>query len=120
MSNSHLTSGQVRGQHVTPSGTPTSVPGTHPLNPSLHHHSQHTTLPHLTSHPILNHSALYLSGSSENIYETAARVLFMAVKWARNIPSFLQVSLTVYIYTHTYLNTHIHFYTLTFLIFIAQ
>ncbi len=28
---------------------------------------------------------------SENIYETAARLLFMSVKWARNIPSFLQL-----------------------------
>ena len=27
----------------------------------------------------------------ENIYETAARLLFMSVKWARNIPSFLQL-----------------------------
>ena len=26
----------------------------------------------------------------ENVYETAARLLFMSVKWARNIPSFLQ------------------------------
>ncbi|XP_036354491.1 photoreceptor-specific nuclear receptor-like [Octopus sinensis] len=36
---------------------------------------------------------LYISPlgvSQENIYETAARLLFMSVKWARNIPSFLQ------------------------------
>ncbi|CAH1786410.1 unnamed protein product [Owenia fusiformis] len=30
-------------------------------------------------------------GQSENCYEHAARLLFMAVKWARNIPSFLQL-----------------------------
>ena len=29
--------------------------------------------------------------AAENIYETAARLLFMSVKWARNIPSFLQL-----------------------------
>lgn len=28
--------------------------------------------------------------SQENVFETAARLLFMSVKWARNIPSFLQ------------------------------
>ena len=27
----------------------------------------------------------------ENVYEAAARLLFMSVKWARNIPSFLQL-----------------------------
>lgn len=45
--------------------------------------------------PILGHS-LYAGGSSpsapsDNVYETAARLLFMSVKWARNIPSFLQL-----------------------------
>ncbi|CAE1271181.1 NR2E3 [Acanthosepion pharaonis] len=30
------------------------------------------------------------SNGVENVYETAARLLFMSVKWARNIPSFLQ------------------------------
>lgn len=29
---------------------------------------------------------------SENIYESAAKLLFLSVKWARTIPSFLQVS----------------------------
>lgn len=28
---------------------------------------------------------------AENIYESAAKLLFLAVKWARTIPSFLQV-----------------------------
>lgn len=28
---------------------------------------------------------------SENIYESAAKLLFLSVKWARTIPSFLQV-----------------------------
>jgi hypothetical protein len=27
----------------------------------------------------------------ENVYEAAARLLFMSVKWSRNIPSFLQL-----------------------------
>lgn len=29
---------------------------------------------------------------TENIYESAAKLLFLSVKWARTIPSFLQVS----------------------------
>lgn len=31
--------------------------------------------------------ALYPSGS-ENVYETSARLLFMSVKWAKNLPVF--------------------------------
>ena len=41
--------------------------------------------------PTADPSMAYIGAATENIYETAARVLFMAVKWARNIPSFLQV-----------------------------
>lgn len=33
------------------------------------------------------HLALYPS-SSENVYETSARLLFMSVKWAKNLPVF--------------------------------
>lgn len=33
------------------------------------------------------HVALYPS-SSENVYETSARLLFMSVKWAKNLPVF--------------------------------
>lgn len=29
----------------------------------------------------------------ENIYESAAKLLFLSIKWARSIPSFLQVRL---------------------------
>lgn len=28
---------------------------------------------------------------AENVYESAAKLLFIAIKWARTIPSFLQV-----------------------------
>ena len=30
---------------------------------------------------------------SENIYETAAKLLFMCVKWSKSVPSFLQVTI---------------------------
>lgn len=29
---------------------------------------------------------------TENIYESAAKLLFLSIKWARSIPSFLQLS----------------------------
>ncbi|CAG14410.1 unnamed protein product, partial [Tetraodon nigroviridis] len=31
--------------------------------------------------------------SSENVYETSARLLFMSVKWAKNLPGLLQPAL---------------------------
>ena len=49
------------------------------IHPPIHIHT-----------PGVDHS-VYMNNSAENIYETAARLLFMSVKWARNIPSFLQL-----------------------------
>ena len=49
--------------------------------------------PHAPIHmptPVVDHNT-YVNAAAENIYETAARLLFMSVKWARNIPSFLQL-----------------------------
>ncbi|XP_031424888.1 photoreceptor-specific nuclear receptor-like isoform X2 [Clupea harengus] len=34
------------------------------------------------------HMSLYPSSSPENVYETSARLLFMSVKWAKNLPVF--------------------------------
>lgn len=31
-------------------------------------------------------------GHPENVYESAAKLLFLTVKWARSIPSFLQLT----------------------------
>lgn len=45
--------------------------------------------PSLSDYGISNQSLLL----TENVYESAARLLFLAVKWARSIPSFLEVSL---------------------------
>lgn len=33
---------------------------------------------------------------AENVYESAAKLLFIAIKWARTIPSFLQVGNTLF------------------------
>lgn len=48
----------------------------------------HPLFPRLTDPNMFSSN---LSSSTENIFETAARLLFMSVKWARNIPSFLQL-----------------------------
>ncbi|XP_030622439.1 photoreceptor-specific nuclear receptor-like [Chanos chanos] len=34
------------------------------------------------------HLSLYPSSTAENVYETSARLLFMSVKWAKNLPVF--------------------------------
>ena len=34
---------------------------------------------------------LFLFLSSESVYESAAKLLFMSIKWARSVPSFLQL-----------------------------
>ncbi|XP_057319130.1 protein dissatisfaction-like isoform X2 [Microplitis mediator] len=44
--------------------------------------------PSLTDYGVSNQSFLL----TENVYESAARLLFLAVKWARSIPSFLELS----------------------------
>lgn len=46
----------------------------------------------------LNLSAVSLF-PAENVYESAAKLLFLAVKWARTIPSFLQVALRLVLTT---------------------
>lgn len=35
-----------------------------------------------------SHMSQYTSGCSESMYETSARLLFMSVKWAKNLPVF--------------------------------
>lgn len=54
------------------SSSPTAVP---PI-PLTQHHSMY------------DHHPSFYPGLHENVYETSARLLFMAVKWAKNLPSF--------------------------------
>jgi hypothetical protein len=37
----------------------------------------------------------------ETVYETSARLLFMAVKWAKNLPSFARLPFRDQVYAHT-------------------
>lgn len=55
------------------------------------------------------HMSLYPSSSPENVYETSARLLFMSVKWAKNLPVFSNLpfrdqvrSLTFHCYLNSY------------------
>lgn len=44
-----------------------------------------------TNRPLMDIPYLSLF-PAENVYESAAKLLFIAIKWARTIPSFLQVT----------------------------
>lgn len=69
--------------------------------PNSHHHhphmpnSFHASSPDKTMHvPIAQlvvGPSLY-ANTQETIYETSARLLFMAVKWAKNLPSFASLT----------------------------
>ncbi|ESO92854.1 hypothetical protein LOTGIDRAFT_120392, partial [Lottia gigantea] len=68
----------------------TKITPTHPIPPpSFSSPFTSSTSFHLPS-SVQEHNS-YDNASSENVFETAARLLFMSVKWARNIPSFLQL-----------------------------
>ncbi|EDS45680.1 conserved hypothetical protein [Culex quinquefasciatus] len=47
-------------------------------------------LPALVNHPLYGQSPMF--NFQETIYETSARLLFMAVKWAKNLPSFASLT----------------------------
>ncbi len=51
-------------------------------------------------------SALYPSRGTESVYETSARLLFMSVKWAKNLPVFSHLpfrdQVRVYYFSHYY------------------
>ncbi|GFN85384.1 photoreceptor-specific nuclear receptor [Plakobranchus ocellatus] len=76
----------------SPSGHPSQHPHHQHLQP--HHHKHHHN--HLSNNNGNNNShaaALYLESAlyppgHETLYECSARLLFMAVKWAKNLPSF--------------------------------
>ncbi|XP_029714920.2 photoreceptor-specific nuclear receptor-like [Aedes albopictus] len=48
------------------------------------------TIPSLVNHPLYGQSPMF--NFQETIYETSARLLFMAVKWAKNLPSFASLT----------------------------
>ncbi|XP_055639107.1 photoreceptor-specific nuclear receptor isoform X2 [Toxorhynchites rutilus septentrionalis] len=49
-----------------------------------------STIPSLVNHPLYGQSPMF--NFQETIYETSARLLFMAVKWAKNLPSFASLT----------------------------
>uniref|UniRef100_A0A182NAR0 NR LBD domain-containing protein n=1 Tax=Anopheles dirus TaxID=7168 RepID=A0A182NAR0_9DIPT len=48
------------------------------------------TIPSLMTHPFYGQGPMF--NFQETIYETSARLLFMAVKWAKNLPSFASLT----------------------------
>uniref|UniRef100_A0A182PVT0 Photoreceptor-specific nuclear receptor n=1 Tax=Anopheles epiroticus TaxID=199890 RepID=A0A182PVT0_9DIPT len=48
------------------------------------------TIPSLMNHPFYGQGPMF--NFQETIYETSARLLFMAVKWAKNLPSFASLT----------------------------
>ena len=86
-------------RHPVAMSTPTSTLHSFPVSVPIKHPSksgngQFQHLPHPQMFHLVNSSndnGTLFNGVTENIYETAARLLFMSVKWARNIPSFLQL-----------------------------
>lgn len=52
-----------------------------PLTPQPQQRSNHVQLPAVIP-------SIYSPASVETVYESSARLLFMAVKWAKNLPSF--------------------------------
>ena len=63
----------------------TAVPPNYHQQPHVHH-----PVPKFSQVAITSDSS-FMTSPSDNVYETAARLLFMSVKWARSIPSFLQL-----------------------------
>ncbi|XP_076090891.1 nuclear receptor subfamily 2 group E member 1-like [Mytilus galloprovincialis] len=70
--------------------SPKLAPRVLPFSPpsSAYQQSIHQPFPKYTQVAMTPDNALL---ANDNIYETAARLLFMCVKWARSIPSFLQL-----------------------------
>ena len=77
----------IADSRVLPPGMMSQAHGAHPAMPGGPLHGAPAI--HMPT-PVVDHN-VYVNAAAENIYETAARLLFMSVKWARNIPSFLQL-----------------------------
>ena len=58
--------------------------------PSGYQHNLHQPVPKFTQVAIATDNS-FITTATDNVYETAARLLFVSVKWAKNIPSFLQL-----------------------------
>ena len=62
------------------------------VNPALatgHHHNRHQLFQPSRISPFHSFTSHFLP--SESVYESAAKLLFMSIKWARSVPSFLQL-----------------------------
>ncbi|XP_066982109.1 photoreceptor-specific nuclear receptor-like [Macrobrachium rosenbergii] len=79
----------------TPTATPTAIPDSPPIHTQQ---TPHVTAPHTTTTttaasapPITVDAGALVISPSDSVYENAAKLLFLGVKWARSIPSFMQL-----------------------------
>lgn len=68
-----------------------SIDVTNDEEPEQEPETDHQTTPILPMPNFMPPSSLY-NHTQETVYETSARLLFMAVKWAKNLPSFAELA----------------------------
>ncbi|XP_043272654.1 protein dissatisfaction-like [Venturia canescens] len=82
----------------TSNGNEDEVTSSEEANTVAHRNEQKDSVSGRLAGPIIGHTLSEYGVSSlsllpsENVYESAAKLLFLAVKWARSIPSFLELS----------------------------
>ncbi|KAG0717704.1 Photoreceptor-specific nuclear receptor [Chionoecetes opilio] len=75
-------------QHSPSLVSPASTPTPSPTSPSPPIHALQSTT---ACTPITVDAGALIISPSDNVYENAAKLLFLGVKWARSIPSFMQL-----------------------------
>lgn len=68
-----------------------SIDVTNDEEPEQETETDHQTTPILPMPNFMPTTTLY-NHTQETVYETSARLLFMAVKWAKNLPSFAELA----------------------------
>ena len=68
-----------------------SIDVTNDEEPEQEPETDHQTTPILPMPNFMPPTSLY-NHTQETVYETSARLLFMAVKWAKNLPSFAELA----------------------------
>ena len=92
-------------------GPPPPLMSTTPTQPPISWYTEHQQPPPPQSPASTGAPTAFLPfATPDNVYETAARLLFMAVKWAKNLPSFAALPFRdQVIQVHCgRLNTHFH------------
>lgn len=81
-----------------------SIDVTNDEEPEQEPETDHQTTPILPMPNFMPPTSLY-NHTQETVYETSARLLFMAVKWAKNLPSFAELAFRDQVSTHAFKST---------------